>query len=360
MHAERLHGVLTGHEMKTPRIGITAVHKTMQTLLLCSAVACAALISQPASARWENLYDTDTLEAASKLYSKNLQDTWTEDFLAKLLPQDRQAIGNVRLLLPLVGEHAHPFDYYAYPSRKLVVVPIQSVKFLDDLAIAHTWLLNRNCSDQAVFDYVGFLRFGNIKNMPGGRLPTPSAALRVPKDALNNTWVNDVSGKILKSTVYFLMAHEAGHVIYAHRPYNEITGVQAQNQEKQADKFALDVMQRIGLTPQALAFFFMATSWFEPMPSDFDSAEEYDAARKQLATHPLSSDRLITIAGRMETHAAEFAKSEPNRQRAEQIVRTAGATIRKIAGMLDDPKIREYQKFRGQRVELEVLRNACQ
>jgi hypothetical protein len=332
----------------------------MKTLLLISAGVLSVLFAHTANARWETLYDRSTLEAAFKLYSKSLQDTWTEDFLAKLVLQERQTLENVQLSLPLVGEHKHPFDYYALVSRQLVVIPIQSVKFLDDLATAHAWLLNRKCSDQAVLDYVGFLRFGDLKSMAGGRLPTPSAALGVPNDALKNAWVYDISGKILKSIVYFVMAHETGHVMHAHAPYNQLTGIQAQNQEKQADKFALDVMQRIGLTPQALAFFFLATSWFEPMPSDFASQKEYDTARKQLATHPLSSDRLKAIADRMETNAAEFAKSEPNRQSAEQIVRVAGATIRKISGMLDDPKIREYQKFRGQRVEPQVLRNACQ
>ena len=124
----------------------------------------------------------------------------------------------------------------------------------------------------------------------------------------------------------------------------------------QADAFASDVMHRIGVTPQALAFFFTATSWFEPVRGDFDTAAAYDAYRRQLQTHPLSAERLVAIATRMEKGAAGIARAEPQRTHAEQTIRRAGADIRKIGLELNDPKIREYQKYRGMRVDLNELR----
>lgn len=77
----------------------------------------------------------------------------------------------------------------------------------------------------------------------------------------------------------------------------------------------------------ALAFFFIATSWFEPVRSDFDTAAAYDAYRRQLQTHPLSAERLAAIATRMEKGAAGFARVEPQRlERSGPRLRRRGMT----------------------------------
>ena len=324
----------------------------------CLAAAAFPALAQ-SSERWAGFYDAQALEKAAALYSGSVRGTWEEDLLQRLPSHQRQAIGPVRLQLPLVGADKRPFAYYALPEDRIVVVPIQSVKFLDDLATAQAWFLRRNCPTETVLDYVALLRYADAGSMPGGRLPTPPAALGVPDNALKDPWVYDVSGKVLKSVLYFLMAHEAGHVAHAHRRYDEITSEQAQAQEAQADTFALDVMQRIGLAPNALAFFFTAFSWFEAAPSDFPSMSAYDFARRRLSTHPVTSARLDAIASRMQDNAAQFVRVEPNPQKAMQIVLDAAKAIRKIGTELNDPRIREYQKYRGQRVTLKQLQTAC-
>jgi Peptidase family M48 len=317
------------------------------------------LFSESAAGRWEGLYDDTTLNAAFNRYSANIQGMWAADLVGKLPPEERGILAEVRLALPLIGVHKHPFDYYALPGQRLIVIPILSVKFWDDVSTAHAWLMNRKCSEQAIFDYMALLRYGDVETMAGGHLPTPLAALGVPNDALKNAWVYDVSGKTLKSTIFFLMAHEAGHVIYQNRPHQKTSANPVQMQEMQADSYALDVMQRVGVTPQALAFFFMSSSWFDPVPSDFPSIEEYAAYQREVATHPLSAERLSAIADRLETSASEFVKNEPQRLHAEEIVRAAGAAIRQISLGLNDPKLREYQKYRGQHVDLQSLRATC-
>ena len=212
------------------------------------------------------------MQAIGTTYAPNLRLVWTQDFLARLSPAERSAATGLRLELPLFGLRHAPLEFYSVPDERRVVIPLASVKFLDDIAVAHAYDEKSGCDLGAVSGYAAALRFS--RHAPTG---SPLAALGVPPEALTDPDVDDVAMKMLKSTVFFVMAHEYAHLLHRHRSYAKLDAGQAQQQEMQADDFALDVMRRIGVPPIALGFFFLVSSRLEPSPGDFATAGQYEA-----------------------------------------------------------------------------------
>ncbi len=308
---------------------------------------------------YSQLYSKTTLQNASRTYAKNLRGVWKEDLLGRLTVAEQQAAANIRLELPLVGRNKHPFDYYANPSARRVTIPILSVKFFDDIAIAVAWMERKGCETLAVSDYVGMIRYQDPTGLPGGRFPPLLKALAVPANALEDAFVNDVSGKILKSGIYFLMAHELAHVLYRHRGYRSITADKAQEQEKQADAFALSVMRRISVAPIGISFFFLAVSRFELAPGDFETWAAYESYLRERATHPLTSARLLAIAQGIRSNVDSFTRGQARPAHWRQRIFAVADDIEGIGNILDDRAIRELQRHRSRNLTLGELA-ACQ
>jgi hypothetical protein len=300
------------------------------------------------------LYTEAELAKAGARYAPNLRGLWEEDFLSRLTPAERQQGGAVSLALPLIGAQRSPIDFYAYPAERRVFLPISSVKFLDDISIAIAWYESKNCGMGTVSDYVGALRA-----QPAG-WSAPRAALGIPTNALDDKMVDDVSQKLLKSTVYFIVAHEYAHVMYGHRGYKSITAHEAQQQETQADAFALEVMRRIAVPPLSMAHFFMLVTRLEGSPADFETAAEYESYLKSRATHPVSSQRILAVADALQANAASFARLQPNPQAwAQRLVLIAGQ-VRMVGQTLDDRKMRRFLAQRAATVNPASLRAGCQ
>jgi hypothetical protein len=234
-----------------------------------------------------------------------------------------------------------------------------SVKFFDDICIALAWMEKHGCNKLLVSDYVGMLRYKNNSAFPANRYPTPLSALGIPRNALDDPFVNDVSGKALKSGIYFLMAHELAHVIYGHQGYDGITANQAQRQEIEADNFALNLMRRISVPPVGIAFFFMIASRFESAPGDFGSISAYESYLRERATHPLTSARLISVADYIRDNAHDFTRGQQQPSRWYSRIIALSNDIRNIGLTLNDRNIRELQRMRSIEITPNDLRNAC-
>lgn len=299
------------------------------------------------------LYPPAVLQQAGKLYARNIQGMWEEDFVARLEPEERRRAGPITLLLPLVGENGHPLEYYTDPATKRVFLPIASVKFLDDLSIALAYYQRHGCDLSTVSDYVALL-----KSRPTEFNDPPLVALGVPDDALEDPYVDDVSQKLLKSTLFFLASHEYAHVMYGHRPYSEITAAQAQAQEIEADTFALDVMRRIAVAPLAMSQFFMVSTRLEATQQDFQSPAEY---RAQLArsTHPVSALRLEKVAANIEDNLVAYANAQDDPPAYRKLLTTNVGDLRRISSELTDSSMREHMELKLRDVDPAQLSDSC-
>jgi len=306
-----------------------------------------------------SIYSKSTLNKAAQTYSENLQGVWEYDLKGRLTAQERTSASGVSMVLPAIGQHRYPLDFYADSSARRVTIPIMSVKFFDDVCIAMAWMEKKGCNMMLVSDYVGMLGYKENNSFPGGRYPEPLSALGVPGDAPDDQYVNDVSGKALKSGIYFLMAHELAHVLYRHQGYDRITASQAQRQEMEADNFALNLMRRISVPPVGVVIFFMIASRFESAPGDFGSLAEYESYLREQSTHPLTSARLMSIADYIRDNAHDFTRGQQEPTQWYPRILSMSEEIRTIGSTLDDRNIRELQRMRSISITTNDLRNAC-
>ncbi len=300
------------------------------------------------------LYETSELQQIGDRYRPNLRGMWDENFLSYLTRDERMRAGTVTLNLPLVGAARYPLEFTSVPGRRQVFLPIASVKFLDDMSVAFAYYQKMHCDLGAVSDYAALLRI-RAKDARGSPLDT----LGVPRTAVNDPEVDDVAQKLLKSIMFFLAAHEYAHVMYRHGDYNFIERQVAQLQEFEADAFALDVMRRISVAPTSLTFFFLLASRLEASPGDFDTSAEYEAYVRQIATHPLSTERLLKVAQSIQTNARAFARLQGDPASWERRLQAQALEIRTIAQSLDDRRMRRLLAERAQNFDMAAFRIAC-
>lgn len=300
------------------------------------------------------LYGVPELQEIGNKYVPNLRGMWEEDFLAKLTHDERAPASAVTLNLPLVGATRHPLEFYSNPTTQQVTLPIASIKFIDDLAVAFAYYDRKGCDLGTVSDYAATLRF-----QPQNAKGSPLDALGVPRDATTDSYVDDVSMKILKSNVYFVAVHEYAHVMYRHIDYGAITVQRAQRQEAQSDAFALEIMCRIGMPPVALTYFFLIASRLEASPGDFTSLVEYERYLRQRATHPVSAQRIYKVAEGIEARPEAFARLQTDPVSAKNKLQEEAQKLREIAATLDDRQMRQFLAERAKNADMAAFRRAC-
>ena len=318
------------------------IKKYYITKSLAVITSCLLIIGwagQVGASYMQSIYPTNVLAYWKTRYEKNIRLNVDDPILTNLTPVERQAIGRFSLMFPLIApEQNSPINFYARGNPRSVVIPILSVKFFDDLAIASAWLLFNNRSQETVYNYMGLLKYQAAGSSAGRRYPAPLEALRIPADALNDSRVDSLSQKILKSALVFIICHELGHLRYNHQGY-DIPLNEARQNELQADEFAMELMRRIGVPPLGITNYFMAALYLTAHRGDFGSDQEWERYLRERSTHPLSSERLKRLSEKLKRNVGDYARMEPDINNAIAQVNYAAGQLEGIARILDDPKI---------------------
>ncbi|MGJ4882997.1 hypothetical protein [Bradyrhizobium sp. HKCCYLRH1065] len=332
----------------------SAFKRWLSRFSLLMFVLAAAVSSRALAQNVSDLYSEAELQAIGSRYRPRLRATWEDDFLARLTRDERERAGTVTLNLPLIGDNGHPLDFYSVPERREVSLPVSSVKFVDDLSIAFAYYGKYGCNIGLVSDYAAALRF-----QPQHAKGSPLDVLGVPRTAINDQDVDDVAQKILKSILFFLTVHEYAHVMYHHKPYGAITAQQAQQQEIEADSFALSIMQRIAVPPVSLTYLFLVSSRLEDTPGDYESASAYEQYLRERATHPVSSLRLFKVAEIIQSNARAFARLQHDTVAWENRLQEMASQLQTIASGLDDREMRKLLRQQAEKLDVASLRLAC-
>jgi Peptidase U49 len=125
---------------------------------------------------------------------------------------------------------------------------------------------------ETISEYTAILRYGRA---PAGGFPAPLEALGIPRNALDNTDVNELALGHFVTARTFILLHEMGHILQARS--KSISADPIQNEER-ADRFAATVMKRTPLRPLGMLVYFLADAHWSSYP-----ASESD-------THPLSGN----------------------------------------------------------------------
>jgi hypothetical protein len=328
------------------------------------AVLLALLLTPPALAKdMSSLYDDATLASWQPQFQEGI--LWNVDNVIwpRLSARERQRLAGVDLCFPLRGQSGDPLEFYARlgaaadacadRDAPVVVLPIQSIKFFDDLCVAHAWLWRNGYGPDTALEYASMLKYGEAERF-GGRYPAPLPALQIPDDALADPVVEEQAQKLLKSGILFLVLHELGHVLHGHPGYDATSAAQAQANEGEADRFALAVMRRIGVAPFGMVFWFQTGAYLAPNRGDFQSDDAYAEWLRQ-ATHPVTDDRLRAIAAELRQSPEDFSVEFPDQARGREAILATADDIDRVASVMAEPGIQRLLARRGRLTELSAL-----
>lgn len=293
-------------------------------------VIAMCFIANDLTAAQIHLYTNKELMDAKRVYEPNIRGIFREDLIRQLPAADRGVLAKVILRIPLRGEH--PLQYTARPLDRSIIVPMMSMKFLDELTIAWAWFEENGCQTAYLTSYLSSLLGFNSIHVG------PMKAFNLSMAVTKNKRVNSLSLKLSKSALFFLLAHEAGHIVRNHQAHTK--GLKSQAQEQAADEYALFAMARIGVMPAGMLQYFMAAYMFEPLP-DLQTWE-YKADVIGELTHPLTSKRVRLIANSLAANPMGYAHSELNPVNAAQQVKNVAAMISEIANHMDHGGMKLY------------------
>ena len=329
----------------------------MKHKVLC-LLLCLVPVTVLASSDLSSLYDEQTLRYWKGRYEKNLRWNFDKLVLGSLTPAERRQLGSVQLDLPLraPGEQAgDPLVFYA--ARGRIVMPIQSVKFFDDLAQAWAWFRARDESTEKVFDYIAMLKYRKPSELGLRQFPPPLEALNVPADAWKkDKRADDVAQKILESGIIWIMGHQIAHQYYRHRGYGQrVSRKQAQLNETSADRFANEIMRRIRMEPLGMANYFLFMAYWSPNRADFSSEQAWREYQQKLATHPFTAERMKQLARDMKASPTRYSATEMGMPASIKRIQQTAGWLDQIATILEDPDIQRSIAIKARATDLQSL-----
>jgi hypothetical protein len=309
----------------------------------CGALVLLADVRAPAQQPRLGPYTGEALEAVRGEYEPYLQGLFREDLVARLPPAMRAPLGEVHLNIPaempaaLGSDPAFVLNVGAVPAARQIFLPLRTARWLEEYFALAAEFERRKCPDRLTISliYDAMLIGGS-----GARPPGPLEAFGLDDSVYNDAFVKDVSNKLFASTVFFLLAHELGHIARGHA--GGATGIHSQIQEREADAYALDAMATVGAEPLGLAYFFTAAAMMEGGQT----------------THPLSGSRVEAAARALEARPRAFVdRSEPNPDAWVPRLRDLARQIRTAIPLADDPQQRSELMQTAGRINFADLRS---
>jgi hypothetical protein len=290
-------------------------------LLLATGGASAQSVAE--------LYPEEILAGDRPRFEQRLRQFFRHGLWDFLDGPEKQALADAELRFPLIGAHRHPFDFYAGAERgrPTIWLPVLSLKVIEDLSVAWAWRQVHGYSLEPFDEYVAMLKYRTPADFAGGRYPEPLVALGVPAEIWQQEpAVDDLSLRLRNSAWAFILAHEMGHLRYRHPGNAAVDPATSQRHEREADEFALDLLERSETIPMGAVLWFQATVGYFPNRADFAT----DAAFldwQQQAAHPVNPGRLQSLALALERAAGDSL--DPTHAEVLRFIATRLAAIAK-------------------------------
>ncbi|WP_138466328.1 hypothetical protein [Poseidonocella sp. HB161398] len=233
--------------------------------------ACALfLLACPAAA---GLYPADRLEAESARIAPLVRAIF-RDIRAAIPEFDQSRARDLSLSVPLDGPT--PLYFGTRQARSIVVIPVESVLFLEDFAALDAMFEFRGCDRGWLQSYARAL--GRHRTVP----PPLDAFGITPEDRAGFLAADLAVRAVTASTLPFLVAHQIGHVLQSGPA--PAGGSFPPSAELAADRFAMDRFAERQNRPDGLGLYFQLQAWQDPSGG---------------GQHPLAAERMETIGRRM-------------------------------------------------------------
>src|SRR4030095_11670942 len=112
-----------------------AVQRYLSLALVITTCAGATLFGQNVS----RLYPEKKLQADSARWSEQIQAEYRDTILPQLTEEERNALGAIKIEVPLSGPNGDPFSFYT-DNEGTIYLPALSLRFFSDLCVANAWL----------------------------------------------------------------------------------------------------------------------------------------------------------------------------------------------------------------------------
>ncbi len=325
-------------------------------------ILCLIMTIVPASsiaAGFETLYDSQMLMKWKATVEYSIPYELREKLLGSLNNEESRMVQQVKLVLNQAEKGNEPFCYYVKysptPDGRVskIHISLATLRFWRDICLAYAWLETNGYGIETVSMYMSMMKYRMMVDgqNPRGQYTRPLEALRIPKNAFDDTRVGNLYDKLFNSSIYFILAHELGHVRYRH---NATSYSQSRRNEAQADEFALELMRRVNIPPMGMAFFFTAYAHFVKNQSDFNKIEDY---QKYLMsdTHPLEGSRAIALGNGIRKRSNNFARIQNNPILYRQVFKNLGTKIIKIGKNLNSASTQLAMTLQGSSTTLKAL-----
>lgn len=295
-------------------------------------------------------YEGQKLSAERKRLERRTGELWQMLFDNFLKRNEKAILKQVRLQFPTLSPDGSLLNFYADAGQGVIIMPIHSLLLLEDACTAYAWLYYNGYSAITINEYASMLKYKRSKDFPGEKYPPILEALSIPDDALRDVKVNDLSLWFRNSAWAYILAHEMGHIFYQHRGNQAVRAEISRKNERQADEFALQVLQRdSGHIPMGAILFFQMTAFIaSPGRFDYKTVDEWQQALKK-TTHPVTSDRVRALAESLHSGADRYG---PNREIALDIANQ----LEKLAVEMDDRDWQLYFRGIGEKADRRMLR----
>jgi len=243
------------------------------------------------------LYDASKLEAEKPRLQTAINLLIQKEIAPFIPATEATAFGLQPIELPLTGRRSNPLDFYAQGNQ--IVLPVETLLFIEDLARTYGWLWANRCTTKTVDEYLCMLRYRSPSEFPGARYPTPLVALHVPPNSLDDPRVVEASVRLRRIAYMFMLLHEFGHLQLHHQSKGEAL-------EEEADRYALEIMKNNSETPTGILIVMYAGLFFENGDAN--------------ALHPISAHRLAAMAHFLDGRVTEFVGGRPDRANATDAI----------------------------------------
>ncbi len=268
------------------------------------------------------IYSDADLARTGEVATPGLVAMLHEDIVPNLPRDLRPAAARLELDFPARGPS--PLSFWAVPGSGRIVLPLESIRFFDEVATLHAWFEGHGCDSGPIQSYL-WLLVGQ-----GAPLPAPLAAFGIDREtALADPFTEDVSGKILSSGMLFILLHETAHQLMGHA--GGLAGTLSHTQETEADVFALDHFARLGVMPLGIVFFFQTLWWVDPF-----------GAAVAGGTHPVSAARIQAIADALATRPEDYSFAEPDPAKGRAQALAMAQDVGTLAGIAADEEFRGF------------------
>ena len=260
--------------------------------------AIAVLASTTVSAHATGIYPSQVLNREAPRLKRAISGIFNKGIKPTLTAQEAAALRGVRFTFPPPRPDDAVLNFYAgqLNGRATVVMPLQSLKLVEDLTTAFAWLYVSKRTFGPLDLYFAMLQRKPHEALgPAGRRDILSL-LGAPANVLKNKKIDDLSLRLRNEAFAYIMTHELGHLLFKHKGLASISPAQARADEIQSDSFALDVLARSGTPPMGAVLYYQAQIFSLPHRGAFATKEAWQSYLDTASTHPLSVDRIRAMA----------------------------------------------------------------